>query len=83
MTAIGGRITGKSYQYSADILAVSGDGRSYKRVRIVVDGSTTPARIMYRKDITGLGWPLDEQTRQNLRDGLGVDSTVQARGMGM
>ena len=30
--AISGAITGRSFQYSADIVAVSGDGRSYKRV---------------------------------------------------
>jgi len=63
-------LTGASYRYSADIVAVSADGRAFKRVRIVVDvsqynplattlGTTTPpAVIIYRKDLTAYGWPL-------------------------
>jgi len=67
--------TQTSYQYSADIVAVSGDGRAFKRVRIVVDdtqgttGSGTPPHIIYRRDLTGYGWPLDPQIRQQLRAG--------------
>jgi type II secretory pathway component PulK len=69
-------ITDRSYQYSADIVAVSGDGRSFKRVRIVVNAagiaSTTqymPAQIVYRKDLTALGWPLDPAIRTAMRQG--------------
>ena len=57
--AIGGLITGRSAQYSADIVGVSGDGRAYKRVRIVLDTSKTPYTMVYRKDLTALGWPLE------------------------
>ena len=53
-TALSSLITSRSFQYSADIVAVSGDGRSFKRVRIVVDSSPIltglPATIVYRKD---------------------------------
>lgn len=64
-------ITDRSYQYSADIVAVSGDGRSFRRVRIVADGSstTTPSKIIYRKDLTSLGWPLDPAIRKAMRAG--------------
>jgi hypothetical protein len=70
-------VTDRSYQYSADIVAVSGDGRSFKRVRIVIDGSglapnaatATPAQIIYRKDLTSLGWPLDPAIRAAMRQG--------------
>jgi type II secretory pathway component PulK len=70
-------ITDRSYQFSADIVAVSGDGRSFKRVRIVIDGSglapnaatATPAQIIYRKDLTSLGWPLDPAIRVAMRQG--------------
>ena len=69
-------ITAHSYQYSADIVATSADGRAFKRVRIVVDSSGvasgTPAKIVYRKDLTGLGWPLPSDVRQSLRAGKGV-----------
>jgi hypothetical protein len=71
------QITGQSYQYSADIVAVSADGRAFRRVRIVVDSSSmaataatqSPASIIYRKDLTSLGWPLDPQIRTTLRSG--------------
>jgi hypothetical protein len=62
-------LTAVSYQYSADIVAVSGDGRSYKRVRIVIDDRQTPAKIIYRQELTNLGWPLPPEIRQALRAG--------------
>ena len=63
----GAFITGRSYQYSADILAVSGDGRAFKRVRIVVDARQSPPVIIRRKDLTSLGWPLPEAVRQQVK----------------
>lgn len=74
-------LTGVSNRYSADIVAVSADGRAFKRVRIVVDASqynplgtslgttTPPAVIVYRKDLTAYGWPLPGQIRDQLRQG--------------
>ncbi|MGA3066686.1 MAG: type II secretion system protein GspK [Tepidisphaeraceae bacterium] len=67
-------ITTTSYQYSADIVAVSGDGRAFKRVQIVVDCRQTPAKIIYRKDLTDLGWPLPREIKDSLRKGQGVPS---------
>jgi DNA uptake protein ComE-like DNA-binding protein len=64
-------LTGQSSQYSADIVAVSGDGRSFKRVRIVIDARSTPAQIIYRKDLTELGWPLPQEIQDSLRAGKG------------
>jgi hypothetical protein len=69
-TAIGARITGKSFQFSADIVAVSGDGRGFRRVRVVFDARKSPARIVYRKDLTDLGWPLSDDIRTDLRNGV-------------
>ncbi len=69
-------ITGQSYQYSADIVAVSGDGRAFKRVLVVVDARTQPARIVYRKDLTSLGWPLPADVRTSLQAGKGVPADV-------
>jgi DNA uptake protein ComE-like DNA-binding protein len=65
-------ISGNSYQYSADIVAVSGNGRAFKRVRIVVDARAQPAAIIYRKDLTSLGFPLPERLRTALQTGKGV-----------
>jgi len=69
-----GLVTGRSFQYSADIVAVSGDGRAFRRVRIVVDGRTAPAKIIYRKDLTHLGWPLPPEVRTTLRAGQSLDT---------
>ncbi|HEY7087383.1 MAG TPA: hypothetical protein VH518_04790 [Tepidisphaeraceae bacterium] len=62
-------ITGSSLRYSADILAVSGNGRAFKRVRIIVDTTTQPMSIIYRRDITERGWPMDTQILTSLRNG--------------
>jgi DNA uptake protein ComE-like DNA-binding protein len=62
-------ISARSYIYSADIVAVSGDGRSFKRVRIVVDARQTPAKIIYRHDLTTLGWPLPQEIRDAMQKG--------------
>jgi type II secretory pathway component PulK len=79
-------VTGSSYQYSADIVAVSGDGKAFKRVRIVVDARTFPATIIYRKDLTNLGFPLPARLQQSLRTGKGVpqdfQGTTNAQGTG-
>jgi type II secretory pathway component PulK len=62
-------LTNRSFIYSADIVAVSGNGRSFKRVRIIVDAQKSPAKIIYRRDLSGWGWPLDRQTQAALRSG--------------
>jgi type II secretory pathway component PulK len=77
VAAVADAITDRSFQYSADIVAVSGDGRSFKRVRIVVDATTVPAKIIYRKDLTSLGWPLDPQIRADMRAGKGPPDAMQ------
>ena len=66
---IGGLITTKSYQYSADIVAVAGNGRGFKRCKYVFDLRTTPPSIVLREDLTNLGWPLDPQLLQSLKAG--------------
>jgi hypothetical protein len=76
----GGRITTKSYQYSADIVAVSSDGRAFKRVRIIVDARETPARIVYRKDLTADGFPLPQDILDQLRSGNGLQTTLSSTG---
>ena len=80
-----GALTGTSYQYSADIVAVSGDGRAFRRVRIVVDVQKTPAKIVYRKDMTSYGWPFPQSLRKQLLAGqqVGVGSVQQAMATGL
>jgi len=76
---IGDFITGVSYCYSADILACSHDGRAFTRTRIVVDASSGTAQIIYRRDMSAFGWPLDPQIREDLRAG----KPLQTNAMGL
>jgi len=62
-------ITGTSTVFSADIVTVSRDGRAFKRVKIVVDASTGTPQILYRRDLTDDGWPMDPAIRTALRNG--------------
>ena len=80
---LGNLITATSNQYSADILAASIDGRAFRRVRVVIDISSAnaPPRIIYRRDLTDRGWPLDAQTLADLRAGRGPGTTNGLRGM--
>lgn len=73
---VGAWITDKSYQYSADIVAVSGNGRAFKRVRMIVDARSTPAKVVFHKDVSDLGFPYDlDPDRQTLKDGGTLDTT--------
>jgi type II secretory pathway component PulK len=73
--AIGGLITTRSYQYSADIVAVAGNGRGFKRCKYVFDLRYSPARILLRQDLTHLGWPLDAKLWEDIRAGKVVPSS--------
>jgi len=57
-------LTTRSFQYTADIAALGPNGRGYRRVRVVFDTSTGSPVIVYRQDLTHLGWALGTQTRQ-------------------
>jgi type II secretory pathway component PulK len=73
-TNIGDQITSRSYRYSADVLGVSGDGRAYRRVRILVDATQATPTIVYRRDLTDAGWSVGWDVRQALRSGAGLAS---------
>jgi hypothetical protein len=77
---LGEFITGKTTQYSADIVAVSGNGRAYKHCRIVVDTSGSTPVIKYRRDLTDRGWPMDPGILTSLRSGQGLGSWTGAGG---
>ncbi len=62
----GDYITTQSYQFTADIAAVGPYGRGYRRVRFVFDLSDGTPRIVYRQDISSLGWALGSEARQDL-----------------
>ena len=57
-------LTGKCSQVTADVAAVGRNGRGYRRAKIVVDVSTTTPKIVYRRNLSGLGWALGGDVRQ-------------------
>ena len=66
---LGNQVTDQPSRYSADILAVSGNGRAFKRVRVVIDVSGQTPQIIYRRDITDRGWPMDPALLSTIRAG--------------
>ena len=80
---LGSLVCAQGKQYSADITAVSGDGRGFRHVKVVVDTSTTPAKIVFRRDLSDKGWPLDPQILESLKSGQGLTTGASAAPQGM
>ena len=66
--AIGKYITSKTYQYSADIVAVSDDGRAFCRYYVIIDTAGDQPQVIYKQSLSQLGFPLDPDILENLRD---------------
>ena len=64
--ARGNYLTTRSYQFAADIAAVGPFGRGYRRVKFIFDVSDGSPKILYRQDLSRLGWALGEKARENL-----------------
>ena len=64
--AKGDYLTTHSYQFTADIAAVGPFGRGYRRVKFVFDVSDGSPKILYRQDLSRLGWALGGKARENL-----------------
>ena len=62
--AAGDYITVQSYQFSADVAALGPYGRGYRRVRLVFDTSNGTPQVIYRQDLSHLGWALGRQVRE-------------------
>jgi type II secretory pathway component PulK len=59
-------VTTRSFQFTADIAAVGPFGRGYRRVKFVFDTSDGTPKIIYRQDLSRLGWALGEKVRETL-----------------
>ena len=59
--AAGAYLTVRSYQLTADIVAVGPHGRGFRRTRFIIDTTTAgkPA-VISRRDLSHLGWPLGD-----------------------
>ena len=56
-------ITTESFQFTVDIAAVGPFGRGYRRVKFIFDISEGTPKIIYRQDLSRLGWALGEKAR--------------------
>ena len=63
-------LTTRSYQWCADVAAVGRFGRGYRRVQMILDNSTGTPQIVYRRDLSNLGWALGADERQALAQQL-------------
>ena len=63
MLQAGPYLTGRSYQYMADIAALGHNGRGYRRVRFVYDTRQGVPVIIHRQDLSHLGWALGKEVR--------------------
>lgn len=59
-------LTTQSYQFTADIAALGHHNRGYKRVRFVFDTSTGIPQIIFRQDLSYLGWALGSDVRNKI-----------------
>jgi type II secretory pathway component PulK len=64
--AAGRYLTGRTYQVSADVAAVGRHGRGYRRARAVIDLTKDTPRVIYRRDLSPLGWALGREVREDL-----------------
>jgi DNA uptake protein ComE-like DNA-binding protein len=62
--AVGDYVTTRSFQFTADIAAVGPFGRGYRRVKFIFDTSDGTPKIIYRQDLSRLGWALGEKARE-------------------
>jgi hypothetical protein len=60
----GDYVTAKTYQFTADIAAVGPYGRGYRRVKFIFDTSDGSPKIIYRQDLSSLGWALGDKARE-------------------
>jgi hypothetical protein len=64
--AKGNFVTTHSYQFTADIAAVGAFGRGYRRVKFIFDVSDGTPKILFRQDLSRLGWALGDKVRENM-----------------
>lgn len=79
---VGDRLTLRSFQFSADIIAVTGDCRGFHRLHVIIDAAEDPPRIIYARDLTHLGWPLESGIREDLRNGVAAEDVALRYGQG-
>jgi type II secretory pathway component PulK len=69
ITNAGPWVTSRSFQFTADIAAVGSHGRGYRRVKFIFDCGSGVPQIIYRQDLTYLGWALGRDLHDKLLAG--------------
>ena len=57
-------LTTRSFQFSADIVAMGRLGKGFRRTFVVFDVSDGKPKVIFRRDRSRLGWALGSETRQ-------------------
>jgi len=65
--AVGPYLTTRSYQFSADVVSLGHRDRGLRRDLLIIDTADGAPRVVYRRDLTRLGWPLGQAIREGLR----------------
>jgi len=60
-------LTDQAYQFTADVTAVGAHGRGLNRTRFVFDNSEATPKVIFRRDLTSLGWPLGTDVRERIQ----------------
>lgn len=60
-------LTDQAYQFTADVAAVGPNGRGFHRTRFVFDSSEGTPKIIFRRDLTALGWALSPWVRAEIQ----------------
>ncbi len=60
-------LTDQAYQFTADVAAVGAHGRGLSRTRFVFDNSDTAPKVIFRRELTALGWPLGSDVRERIQ----------------
>lgn len=63
----GAYLTDQSYQLTADVVALGEHARGLQRTRFVFDTSEGTPKILFRRDLTSLGWPLGQEVRREIQ----------------
>ena len=59
-------VTARSSVFTADVAALGHHDRGYRRIRHIIDNAESPPRVVYRQDLSHLGWALGRDVREQL-----------------
>jgi DNA uptake protein ComE-like DNA-binding protein len=64
---LGPHVTLRTYQVSADVVAVADYRRAVRRTRLVFDLSSGSPQLVAQRDLSGMAWPLGEEVWNELK----------------